>query len=42
IIDSMVNQHAKWLEKCKTEVPWRAPISSFEYFAQLNGLAPGS
>ena len=28
IIDSMVNQHAKWLEKCKTEVPWRAPISS--------------
>ncbi len=24
----MVNQHAKWLEKCKTEVPWRAPISS--------------
>ena len=28
IIDSMVNQHAKWLEKCKTEVEWRAPISS--------------
>ncbi|HEX4211438.1 MAG TPA: phosphoketolase family protein, partial [Candidatus Binataceae bacterium] len=28
IIDSMVNQHAKWLEKCKTEVKWRAPISS--------------
>ncbi len=27
IIDSMVNQHAKWLEKCTT-VPWRAPISS--------------
>ncbi len=28
IIDSMVNQHAKWLEKAHTEVPWRAPISS--------------
>jgi xylulose-5-phosphate/fructose-6-phosphate phosphoketolase len=28
IIDSMVNQHAKWLEKSKTEVEWRAPISS--------------
>ncbi|MGZ6241357.1 MAG: phosphoketolase family protein [Candidatus Binataceae bacterium] len=28
IVDSMVNQHAKWLEKTKTEVSWRAPISS--------------
>ncbi|MHB1606751.1 MAG: phosphoketolase family protein [Leptospirales bacterium] len=28
IIDSMVNQHAKWLEKSKTEVAWRAPVSS--------------
>jgi xylulose-5-phosphate/fructose-6-phosphate phosphoketolase len=28
IIDSMVNQHAKWLEKCTTSVAWRAPISS--------------
>ena len=28
IVDSMVNQHAKWLEKAKTEVSWRAPISS--------------
>lgn len=28
VIDSMFNQHAKWLEKCKTEVKWRAPISS--------------
>jgi xylulose-5-phosphate/fructose-6-phosphate phosphoketolase len=27
IIDSMVNQHAKWIEKCST-LPWRAPISS--------------
>ncbi|HUY27453.1 MAG TPA: phosphoketolase family protein [Candidatus Binataceae bacterium] len=28
VIDSMVNQHAKWLEKCRTEVAWRAAISS--------------
>jgi xylulose-5-phosphate/fructose-6-phosphate phosphoketolase len=27
IIDSMVNQHAKWIEKCST-LQWRAPISS--------------
>ncbi|EQD24758.1 MAG: hypothetical protein D084_Lepto4C00354G0007 [Leptospirillum sp. Group IV 'UBA BS'] len=28
IIDSMVNQHAKWLEKARTEVSWRAPVAS--------------
>jgi xylulose-5-phosphate/fructose-6-phosphate phosphoketolase len=28
IIDSMYNQHAKWLEKSKLELEWRAPISS--------------
>ena len=28
IVDSMVNQHAKWLEKAKMEVSWRAPVSS--------------
>ena len=28
VIDSMFNQHAKWLEKSKTELDWRAPISS--------------
>ncbi len=27
VIDSMFNQHAKWLAKCK-EVSWRAPVSS--------------
>jgi xylulose-5-phosphate/fructose-6-phosphate phosphoketolase len=27
IIDSMFNQHAKWLEKVQ-EIPWRAPVSS--------------
>jgi xylulose-5-phosphate/fructose-6-phosphate phosphoketolase len=28
IIDSMYNQHAKWLEKSKLELKWRSPISS--------------
>jgi xylulose-5-phosphate/fructose-6-phosphate phosphoketolase len=28
IIDSMFNQHAKWLEKSKMEISWRAPIPS--------------
>jgi xylulose-5-phosphate/fructose-6-phosphate phosphoketolase len=28
IIDSMYNQHAKWLEKAKMELDWRTPISS--------------
>jgi xylulose-5-phosphate/fructose-6-phosphate phosphoketolase len=27
VIDSMVNQHAKWLEK-SSELPWRAPVPS--------------
>jgi len=28
VIDSMFNQHAKWLEKSKKELDWRAPIPS--------------
>ncbi len=28
VIDSMFNQHAKWLDICKKHVPWRAPVSS--------------
>ena len=28
VIDSMVNQHAKWLEKARGEVSWRMPLSS--------------
>ena len=27
IVDSMVNQHAKWLEATVRHIPWRAPIS---------------
>jgi xylulose-5-phosphate/fructose-6-phosphate phosphoketolase len=30
IVDSMFNQHAKWL-KVSREVPWRRPISSLNY-----------
>jgi xylulose-5-phosphate/fructose-6-phosphate phosphoketolase len=30
IIDSMVNQHAKWL-KTAAGIPWRAPIASLNY-----------
>jgi xylulose-5-phosphate/fructose-6-phosphate phosphoketolase len=30
IVDSMVNQHAKWL-KTTLELPWRAPIPSLNY-----------
>jgi xylulose-5-phosphate/fructose-6-phosphate phosphoketolase len=30
IVDSMVNQHAKWL-KTSRDVPWRRPISSLNY-----------
>jgi xylulose-5-phosphate/fructose-6-phosphate phosphoketolase len=28
VIDSMFNQHAKWLEKSKLELDWRQPVSS--------------
>ncbi len=30
IIDSMFNQHAKWLKVCR-EIPWRKPIASLNY-----------
>jgi xylulose-5-phosphate/fructose-6-phosphate phosphoketolase len=30
IVDSMFNQHAKWL-KVSHEIPWRAPIASLNY-----------
>jgi xylulose-5-phosphate/fructose-6-phosphate phosphoketolase len=31
IIDSMFNQHAKWLKVARDEVPWRRPIASLTY-----------
>ncbi|HJU23113.1 MAG TPA: phosphoketolase family protein [Casimicrobiaceae bacterium] len=30
IVDSMFNQHAKWLEACR-RIPWRAPLASLNY-----------
>ena len=31
IVDSMFNQHAKWLKTTSTEIPWRVPIASLNY-----------
>jgi xylulose-5-phosphate/fructose-6-phosphate phosphoketolase len=28
VIDSMFNQHAKWLDICRNDVPWRASVAS--------------
>ena len=40
IVDSMVNQHAKWL-KVTRDLPWRRPIALAQLPAQLAHLAPG-
>jgi xylulose-5-phosphate/fructose-6-phosphate phosphoketolase len=31
IIDSMFNQHAKWLKTTREDIPWRRPIASLNY-----------
>jgi xylulose-5-phosphate/fructose-6-phosphate phosphoketolase len=31
IVDSMFNQHAKWLKVTSKEIPWRKPIASLNY-----------
>jgi xylulose-5-phosphate/fructose-6-phosphate phosphoketolase len=31
IVDSMFNQHAKWLKTTSKEIPWRSPIASLNY-----------
>jgi xylulose-5-phosphate/fructose-6-phosphate phosphoketolase len=31
IVDSMFNQHAKWLKVAAHEVPWRRPVASLNY-----------
>ncbi|MFF3215531.1 phosphoketolase [Streptomyces sp. NPDC002886] len=36
IVDSMANQHAKWL-KMSREIPWRAPVSSLTYLLSSEG-----
>ena len=40
IVDSMFNQHAKWL-KVTRDIPWRRPIASLNYLLTLARLAPG-
>ncbi len=32
VVDSMVNQHCKWLEATVREIPWRKPISGLNLF----------
>ncbi len=31
LVDSMFNQHAKWLKVAGSEIPWRRPIASLNY-----------
>ncbi len=31
IVDSMFNQHAKWLKTTRSDIPWRRPIASLNY-----------
>ena len=31
IVDSMFNQHAKWLKVAGAEIPWRLPVASLNY-----------
>lgn len=31
LVDSMFNQHAKWLKITRDEIPWRRPIASLNY-----------
>ncbi|WP_018078662.1 phosphoketolase [Thiobacillus denitrificans] len=31
LVDSMFNQHAKWLKVTSMEIPWRRPIASLNY-----------
>ena len=40
IVDSMFNQHAKWL-KVTRDIPWRRPIASLNYLLSSPRLAAG-
>lgn len=31
VVDSMFNQHAKWLQVARDDVPWRRPVASLNY-----------
>ncbi len=41
VIDSMFNQHAKWLDICKNHVHWRASVASENILSVVDGLATG-
>ena len=40
IIDSMFNQHAKWVGTA-SRIPWRRPVASLNYLLTLTCVAPG-
>jgi xylulose-5-phosphate/fructose-6-phosphate phosphoketolase len=35
IVDAMVNQHARWLQACRS-IPWRQPVPSLNYLLTSN------
>ncbi len=41
IIDSMFNQHAKWLKAC-TRIPWRRPVAALNYLLTSHVWRPGT
>ena len=41
VVDSMFNQHAKWLDISKNHVPWRASVASQNILLVLDSLAAG-
>ena len=41
IVDSMFNQHAKWLKVTSKEIAWRRPIASLNILLTSQRLAPG-
>ncbi|MCY4489001.1 MAG: phosphoketolase family protein [Deltaproteobacteria bacterium] len=37
VVDSMFNQHAKWLKTTRSHIPWRRPIASLNYLLTSHG-----
>ena len=42
VIDSMFNQHAKWLKTTTQHIPWRRPIASLNYLLSSHVWRAGS
>jgi len=34
VVDSMLTQHAKWLEQCR-DFPWRRPLASLNVYSRV-------